>query len=150
MGKIYLEMGRYPDALAEFEQALTLQPHDVESWYSRASALACLGRHAAALHSLEQAQELAGFANAHLWVQKAVLLILLDDPTSALNCCNQALWRSPNHAQAWLFRGVSLHRLGRFRAACRSYQRVAQTAPPTPADSLRRLCHDLAPNQQAG
>lgn len=147
-GKRYLEMGRYAEALAQFEQALMTHPHDIESWYSRADAMACLGRYDNALQSLEQAQELAGFADTRFWVQKAVLLILLNEPGAALNCCNQALWRSPNHRQAWLFRGVALHRLGRFRAAYRSYQRVAQPDLPSAAESIRRLCHDLAPHPQ--
>lgn len=131
LGKIRLEMGRFAEALGLFEQALTLQPHDVESWCGRAEALACLGRSDEALHSIEQAQELAGFANTRLWVQKAGLLVLLNRPEAALNCCNRALWLSPSHAQAWLFRGVALQGLGRFQAACRSYRRVTQpTASP--------------------
>jgi tetratricopeptide (TPR) repeat protein len=142
-------MGRYPEALDQFEQALTAHPHDIESWYSRADALACLGRYEDALQSLEQAQELAGFADTRFWVQKAVLLILLNQPEAALNCCNQVLWRSPSHRQAWLFRGVALHRLGRFRASYRSYQRVLQPVLSSTADSIRRLCHDLAPHHQA-
>jgi tetratricopeptide (TPR) repeat protein len=73
-GKLYLEMGRYQEALAQFEQALTVHPHDIESWYSRADALACLGHYNDALESLEQAQELAGFDDTRSWVQKAVLL----------------------------------------------------------------------------
>ena len=149
VGKLCLEVGRYREALEQFEQALTLHPHDVESWCSRADALACLGRYEDALESLEQTQELAGMADVRLWVQKAVLLILLNRPAAALNCCNQALWRSPNHTQAWLFRGVALHRLGQFRAATRSYERVAHPALPFSIDSLRRLCRDVSPSPQA-
>lgn len=149
MSKLLLEEGRYLEALAQVEQALTLDPHEAESWCSRADALACLGRYEEALQSLEQAQELAGFGHVRLWVQKAVLLILLNRPRLALTCCNQALWRSPNHTQAWLFRGVALHRLGRCKAAYRSYQRVVEPATPSYANSIRRLCDDLALDHQA-
>ena len=150
MGKLYLEQGCYQEALAQFEQALALDPHQAESWCSRADALSCLGRYEEALQSIEQAQALAGLSNARLWVQKAVLLILLNQPRLALTCCNQALWRSPSHTQAWLFRGVALHGLGKFRAAYRSYQRVLHPVAPAVANSVRRLCHDLALDQQAG
>jgi tetratricopeptide (TPR) repeat protein len=149
MGKLLLEQGRYQEALTQFEQALALDPHQAETWSSRADALSGLGRYEAALQNIEQAQALAGLANAHLWVQKAVLLILLNQPQLALTCCNQALWRSPSHLQAWLFRGVALHRLGQLRAAYRSYQRVLQPAIPAVANSMRRLCQDLALDQQA-
>ncbi|WP_017297004.1 tetratricopeptide repeat protein [Nodosilinea nodulosa] len=149
MGKLLLEKGRYQEALVQVEQALALNPHDAESWCSRADVLGCLGRYEEALQSLEQAQELAGFASARLWVQKAVLLILLNRPKLALTCCNQALWRSPSHTQAWLFRGVALHGLGRFKAAYRSYQRVLEPAAPSSANSIRKLCHDLTIDHQA-
>ena len=148
--RFYLEQGCYQEALAQFEQALALDPHQAESWCSRADALSCLGRYEEALQSIEQAQALAGLSNARLWVQKAVLLILLNQPRLALTCCNQALWRSPSHTQAWLFRGVALHGLGKFRAAYRSYQRVLHPVAPAVANSVRRLCHDLALDQQAG
>lgn len=148
-GKLYLEAGRYPEALQQFEQALTVHPHDVESWYGRADALACLSRYDEALHSLEQGQALAGFADARQSVQKAVLLILLNQPEAALNCCNHALWLEPHHTQAWLFRGVALHRLGQFRAAHRSYRRVARPATAPSTDSMRRLCHDIGLDYQA-
>ncbi len=149
LGKIRLEMGRYGDALAQFEQALALHPHDVDSWYHRAEALACLNRYDEALTSLEQAQVLAEIDQASLWVQKAVILLLLNRPNAALVCCNHALWVDPEAAQAWLFRGVALHRLGRVREAHRSYQRVSHPVAPPTSSLIQRLCHDLTPKQQA-
>lgn len=150
LGKIRLEMGRFEDALELFEQALALQPHDVESWHNRAEALTCLGRYEDALASLEQAQTLAGFATARLLVQKAVVLIWLNRLEAALTCCNRALWLTPDHSQAWLFRGVALQRLGRYQEAHRSYRRVAQPALAAGSYSnLQRLCQDIALSHQA-
>ncbi|MFQ4137888.1 tetratricopeptide repeat protein [Nodosilinea sp. PGN35] len=150
LGKIRLEMGRFQDALELFEQSLALQPHAVESWYGRAEALTCLGRYEDALASLEQAQTLAGFASARLWVQKAVVLLWLNRLETALNCCNQALWLAPDHTQAWLFRGVALHRLGRFKEAYRSYRRASQPDTATGARAnVQRLCQDIAQQSQA-
>jgi tetratricopeptide (TPR) repeat protein len=143
MGQLYLELGRYQDALLQVEQALAHHPHHIESWYSRADVLACLGRYQDALECLEQAQTLAGYSDRRGWVQKAVLFILIDQPKAALTCCNQALWNSPHHAQAWLFRGVALNRLGRRGDAYRSYRRAAGAAMPPSVTALRRLYHDL-------
>ncbi|MBD1874367.1 tetratricopeptide repeat protein [Nodosilinea sp. FACHB-131] len=150
LGKIRLEMGRFEDALELFEQALALQPHDVESWHNRAEALTCLNRYEDALASLEQAQTLAGFATTRLLVQKAVVLIWLNRLEDALACCNRALWLNPDHSQAWLFRGVTLQRLGRSKEAQRSYRRVAQPALAAGSHSnLQRLCQDIVDNHQA-
>ena len=143
-GKILLQAGRYADALDQFEQALAWQPHDVESWYSRADALAALNRYEAALHSLEQAQSLAGLDEPRLWVQKAIMLIALNHPQAALTHCNCALWLEPNHVQAWLFRGVALQQLGRDQEAQRSYRRASHRTTSTLHDHLGQLCHDLA------
>ncbi|MBD2234532.1 tetratricopeptide repeat protein [Phormidium tenue] len=150
LGKIRLEMGRFEDALELFEQALALQPHDVESWHNRAEALTCLSRYEAALASLEQAQTLAGFATPRLLVQKAVVLIWLNRLEDALTCCNRALWLNPNHSQAWLFRGIALQRLGRFEEAHRSYHRVARPALAAGSRSnLQRLCQDIVLSHRA-
>lgn len=150
LGKIRLEMGRFQDALELFEQALALQPHDLESWYNRAEALTCLGRYTDALASLEQVQTLAGFATTRLWVQKAVVLLWLNRLESALTCCNRALWLNPDHSQAWLFRGVALHRLGRSKEAYRSYRRVAQPALSAGSHSnLQQLCQDIVLDHRA-
>jgi|GEM_PF-1911172 tetratricopeptide (TPR) repeat protein len=143
LSKLFLQQGRYAEALDLTEQALALHPHDVESWYARAEALACLNRYDEALTSLEQAQELAGFEVAYLWVQKAVVLILLDQPQMALTCCHQALQLEPTHNQAWLFRGVALHRLGRFREAYRSYQQATQPQSPSTIEAMRQFCQDV-------
>ncbi|MEA5448780.1 tetratricopeptide repeat protein [Leptolyngbya sp. CCNP1308] len=151
LGKIRLEMGRFQDALELFEQSLAVQPHAVESWYGRAEALTCLGRYEDALASLEQAQTLAGFASARLWVQKAAVLLWLNRLEAALNCCNRALWLTPHHSQAWLFRGVALHRLGRVKEAYRSYRRVSQPEAAAGARAnIQQLCQDIALQSQAG
>lgn len=149
LGKLHLEARRYTQALTQFEQALTVDPHDIESWYGRADALACLNCYDEALASLEQARELADSPDPRFWIQKAVLLLLVNRPAAALTCCNQALWLAPNHIQAWLFRGVALERLGHSQAACRSYQRANQPNRSATVNAVRRLCHDLALTPQA-
>jgi tetratricopeptide (TPR) repeat protein len=144
LGQLCLEQGQYEAALGQFEGALALHPHTVEGWRGRADALACLGRYEEALQSVEQANELAGLRDEALWAQKAALLILLNRPAAALNCCNHALWISPNDSQTWFFRGVALHQLGRYQQAYRSYQRAAQPAIASYANAIRRLRRDLA------
>lgn len=105
-----------------------MNPHDVESWCHRAELLTRLQRYEEALSSLEQAEALAGFPETKICIQKAVLLILLSRYLEALTCCEAVLQQEPDHLQAWLFRGVACHRLGRYREAYRSYGRAI---PPT-------------------
>ena len=126
IGTQLLEKGRYAAALAQFETALNLDAHAVEGWYGRSVALACTNRYQAALDSIDQAQTLVGLSEIRIWIQKATVLMLLERPEAALGCCDYVLWLQPQHAQAWLFRSVALHRLGKFRQAYQSYNRAAQ------------------------
>lgn len=149
VGRVLLDAGQYLAALGQFEQALNHQPHDVESWYGRGEALAGLNRYEEALDSWDQAQELSGFVETRIWVQKATVLILMHQPEAALRCCNYALWLEPEHRQAWLFRGVALHCLGLFQEAERSYNRVTQPTRLNLPAQIRRFYDDLNPHQQA-
>jgi tetratricopeptide (TPR) repeat protein len=149
VGKLMLTANRFQEALDQFEQALEADPHYVDSWYHRADALACLNRYEEALDSLEQAQELAGFETSYIWVQKAVVLILLNRAEAALNCCNYALRLEPNYFQAWLFRGVALHCLGNYREAYHSYYKASGQPKSTLHQNLRRFYHDISTYGQA-
>ncbi len=138
IGKEYLLAGQYQQALEHFERVLDLQPHDVDGWCCRAEALACLNHYEEALQSLEQAQALTRFASPPILVQKAVVLILLSRYSQALSCCTCALQQEPEYAQAWLFHGVVLHRMGHYREAYRSYERAMTLSHPQYARRARR------------
>jgi tetratricopeptide (TPR) repeat protein len=144
VGKLMLTANRFEDALDQFNQSLKVDPHFVDAWYHRADALACLNRYEDALESLEQAQELAGYEASHIWVQKAVVLILLSRYEAGLNCCNQAIRQKSNYFQAWLFRGVALHCLGNYTEAYRSYYKASNQPKSTLHQNLRRFYHDIS------
>lgn len=149
VGRSLLEQGQHCDALHQFEQALKLRPHLIEGWCGRAEGLACLDRYDEALSSLEQAQDLAEYADLRIWVQKAVVLILLQRYEEALSCCAVALQRQPKHVQALLFQGVALHRLGRYRQAYRSYQQVKTLTAPQGIRLFQGGGHEQKPHQPA-
>ncbi|PSN15159.1 hypothetical protein C7271_21120 [filamentous cyanobacterium CCP5] len=148
-GRWLLNRGRYQAALIQIERALALDPHNGESWYCRGEVLACLNRYEEALDSLEQAQVFMGFSEPSIWLEKASILILLNCLTEALGCCDYVLWRDPHSPQAWLFRGVALHRLGRWWQAYRSYQRAFYRAEPPLREGFWRFCRDLSTTCQA-
>jgi tetratricopeptide (TPR) repeat protein len=149
IGNSLLEQGQYADALTQFEQALDFNPHSVASWCGRAEALACVDRYEEALSSLEQAQDLAAHSDLRIWVQKAVVLILLQRYEAALSCCALVLQRQPNHVQGLLFQGVALHRLGRYRQAYRSYKQVKALTTPQVIRSHKGGHHEQKPYQAA-
>lgn len=59
------------------------------------------------------------------WVNQAVCLLHLDQTEAALHFCDEALVRSGHHPQAWLFKGVALHRLNRYDEAYACYAQAS-------------------------
>lgn len=104
----------------------------------RAQALMKLGNYADALELLSR------MASAQLTVDEcllqAICLIHLERPQEALWVCDRALALDDQHPQAWLFRGVALHRLGRFGEAYRCYDLATHRDPATRPVSLRQRC----------
>ncbi|MDA0266147.1 MAG: tetratricopeptide repeat protein [Cyanobacteria bacterium] len=143
LGEHLLKSGQWEAALLQFEQALKTDPSAIESWYHHAETLACLNRYAEALTSNQQALILTEFKDIRIWVQRAAILIFMAHPEAALECCNLALFLEPDHAQAWLFRGVALHRLGRYQQAYRSYSRVTHPVSLSWQDTFRRFCDEF-------
>lgn len=102
--------------------AFTISPGFLHSqlWSNRARALLKEGDYEAALHCFCEAlvEETAVVDN---YVSQAVCLIYLDCPEAALRACDRAISLASDSRRAWLFRGVALHRLGRFREAYACY-----------------------------
>ncbi|MDB9526554.1 tetratricopeptide repeat protein [Oscillatoria sp. CS-180] len=93
------------------------------------------GHYEAALDCLSQAPQSAH--NSDNLVNQAVCLIHLSRSEEALQVCDRALTFTPNHAQAWLFKGVAFHRLGRHKDAYACYSKALERArledcPPKP------------------
>jgi len=59
------------------------------------------------------------------WVNQAVCAIHLEQPEAALVACDRALALNGNHPQAWLFKGVALHRLNRYDEAYACYDQAS-------------------------
>jgi tetratricopeptide (TPR) repeat protein len=68
----------------------------------------------------------AGLPPAEAWVMEAVRLVQAEQPEAALEACDRALALAPGYSQGWLFRGVALHRLGRYAEAYRCYERALE------------------------
>jgi Flp pilus assembly protein TadD len=49
----------------------------------------------------------------------------------AVTSCNKALEIQPKDAQAWIFRGAALHRLGRYAEAYDSYDKALGNSDPS-------------------
>ncbi|MBW4460241.1 MAG: tetratricopeptide repeat protein [Nodosilinea sp. WJT8-NPBG4] len=94
-----------------------------QQWYGEGERLADAGAYDRALRCFEEAAILARDQVAAL-VYQAVCLIHLGQPQQALGVAEQILAIAPAHPQGWLYQGVALHRLGRYKEAYASYAQV--------------------------
>lgn len=115
----------YSDGINPGSQTLSNSPsgESFQEWYSRGEALANAGDYVRALRCFEEAA-IAAPLDVEALLYQAVCLIHLEQPQSALAVAETLLSQAPTHAQGWLFRGVALQRLGRYRAAYASYDRA--------------------------
>lgn len=110
----------YEAAIAHYDQMITCQPGNAETWYERGEAQANLGFYAEAIASFNQALMLKPDHTEAL-VFRAVAFIHLSGYEEALLSCNMALAAHPHHSEAWLYRGVALRYLKRYKEAYASY-----------------------------
>ena len=114
------ELNRNEEALAAFEQALTLDPTYAFAENKKGVALGLLGRYEEALSAFEQALTLAPeyvVASSN----KGVALSRLRRHEEALTSYEQALTLDPEYAIAWDNKGVSLSDLGYYEEALTSF-----------------------------
>ena len=94
------------------------------------STLLQQGDYAVALSQLQQISE--SERQLDDWVNQAVCLIHLDQAEAALEACDRALTLTPNHPQAWLFKGVACHRLQQYDAAYACYDQALDKGQASP------------------
>ena len=103
----------------------TAAPLDSSSdqWFVQGESLANKGDYDRALRCFEEAAILSP-GDGETLVYQAVCLIHLEQPQRALAVADQVLAIAPHHPQGWLYRGVALHRMGRYKESYACYARV--------------------------
>src|SRR6266702_3304330 len=110
------------EALAAYEQALSLDPNDADAYIGKGAALNRLKRYEEALAAFEQALSLdPNVANA--CTNKGIVLCLLKRYEEALATFEQALSLDPNDANAYALKSIILEQLGKKREAQKAYNK---------------------------
>jgi tetratricopeptide (TPR) repeat protein len=91
-GTLFSILGQYDQALADFEETTTLNPHLIQAWDQKAGLLIRLQRFGEALESLERAIELAedGPGKTMLRIGKGAVLLKQGDFDAALTALDEA------------------------------------------------------------
>ncbi len=121
-------LGNWSNAIADWEQALTIDPQLASAWHNRGSALAMIGNYEEALNSYDRALEIT--PNDHQIINaRGSALYGLQRWQEALECWQQVLEADDNFYQAWYNRGSTLENLGETQAAIACYQKALGIVP---------------------
>jgi len=121
----------YTEALAAFDQAISLEPAYVEAWNEKADALNQAKRYSDALLASDQVialdpQYLKG------WINRGYILYNLGKYDDELAAYEQAIRIDPTSAEAWFNKGYSLGGMGRWKDALTAFDRVQTLDPAYP------------------
>jgi hypothetical protein len=128
LGLVLLSLGRCEEALASYDAAHALTPHDPDPLNGRGVALLRLGRGAQALAAFERVLALAP-DHVDALGNRGNALLALNRPGEAIASYDAGLRVSPKHARLLTNQAIALRRLDRPHAALLGLNRALVSAP---------------------
>jgi tetratricopeptide (TPR) repeat protein len=125
-GEALADAGFEERSLECYSRAVSLEPADALSWYSRGVLLFRLGRYReaeASFHAAVNENNDEDWACTALY-WRAQSLIELSRDEEAIGCLEQALKLDPDFADAWESKGICLHYAGMYEEAVTCYDRA--------------------------
>ncbi len=132
----YQQSGATDKALAQYEQAITLQPSG-QAFYERGMLHQSMGNTQAALEDLSQAIQLSP-DNSNFHYQRGNIRFGLGDSEGAIADYTEAIQKDPNMSNAYVNRGSVRADLGDDQGAIADYTAALQVDPNLSAAYLNR------------
>ncbi|MBW4448065.1 MAG: tetratricopeptide repeat protein [Spirirestis rafaelensis WJT71-NPBG6] len=118
----------YKQAIASYDQALSIKPDLHLAWNNRGIALENLGRNSEAIASYDQALVIKP-DDHEAWNNRGYALQNLGRNSEAIASYDKALVIKPDDHEAWNNRGIALRKLGRDSEAIASYDKALVIKP---------------------
>lgn len=122
------QLGRISEALACYNQALSIDSTISVAWANKGNALAASGQHREALRCYDCSLRI----NPKLqqaWLNKAKAFSALGENLEAVSCCETAQGLDPNDDQLWYCKAIALSKMGQTQEAISSFERCLQLNP---------------------
>ena len=127
-GQVLAHSGKVDEAQAEFEQALTADPYNIQALYGRGLIYQGRGQHQQAIDDFTAASGLSP-QKAEPLVGRATSYLALDKAKQAATDLDEAVQADPSNVAAWSARGQAYERLGDRAKAAASYTRALALRP---------------------
>ncbi len=127
-GQEFARSFKTEQALAEFEQALAVDPYNTQALYGRGLIYQGQNQHQQAIEDFTAASGLAPQSVGPL-LARASSYLALNKAKEAAADLDEAVQADPNSAQAWTVRGEAYERLGDKGKAAISYSRAIALRP---------------------
>jgi tetratricopeptide (TPR) repeat protein len=122
-GQALARSGKAEEALAEFDHALALDPHNADALYNRGLLYQGEKQHPLAIDDFSAANGLTP-QRAEPLLGRAISYLALDKVKQAAADLDEAAQADPQNAQVWSTRGLAYERLGEKIKAAGSYGRA--------------------------
>lgn len=120
-GFAYLQARKFPEALADFNKATSINALDASAWTGRGVLYTRTGSHAQAIADLTRAIDIDP-RYAEAYAKRCFVSMMREQPAAALIDCEKAIALDPRHRDAYTNLGVVYAALGRTEDAAKSYQ----------------------------
>jgi len=135
-GHYYLTEGRYPQALADLDHALSLNPKVARAWGNKGAVYAETNRNDSAYVCFERAIELKpDYAEA--WGNRGAVRIHLNDLPGAVEDFSRAIQLKPGYRDAYTNRAMVYFQLGEFEKSIADRRRAIELDPRNPTNYIQ-------------
>ena len=122
-GVALFDLGRFEEAVASYDKAISIDPYYAEAFYNRANALKDLGRYAQAIGDYAAVIAMEP-GHAQAFSNQGDALQSLRRFEEALVCYAKAISLKPDWAEAYSNLGLALHEMKRFGEALSNYDQA--------------------------
>jgi tetratricopeptide (TPR) repeat protein len=127
-GQALVRSGKNDEALAEFDHAIALDPHNADALYNRGLLFQSDKQHPLAIDDFSAANGLTP-QRAEPLLGRAISYLALDKLKEAAADLDEASEADPQNVQIWTTRGLAYERLGDRTKAASSYARAISIHP---------------------
>jgi tetratricopeptide (TPR) repeat protein len=106
------DQGKYDEAIQAFDNAIGIDPKDVDAWNYKGIALHKLGKYDEAIKAYDKAIELDYLEDTYAWYNKGLTLYQQGKYDEAIQAYDKAIETDPKDADAWNHKGIALGKLG--------------------------------------